>query len=215
MKSVNGITSVVNTINPVPTITVGKFDLFEVTAVNEKTNTPYSLVSQFGKNGIELDNIKAKMQDILSAEGYRACNFDRSDKSEIAVKFHDQIKSMFIAQMPVDARELLAKPTKGLNDMQKANRAYLTNRVSTLFGNLYKAMQKMEEEEVQVTAETTVSGKSVPVTGNQLICRTIMEQVSKLQAIKTPCEKNVEIIKGLNAIVKMFNDCGIVASIKK
>ena len=154
------------------------------------------------------------MQDVLYANGYRACNFDRSDKSEVAIKFHDSIKQLFITQMPADARELLAKPTEGLNDMQKAIRTNLLNRVSTLFGNLHKAIKSMEDPK-EVTAETTVSGKSVPVTGNQLICRTIMEQIVKLQAIKTPCDNNVEIIKGLNAIVKMFNDCGIVASIKK
>jgi hypothetical protein len=211
MKSVNGITSVVNSINP---ITVGKFDLFEVTAVNEKTNSAYSLVSQFGKNGIELDNIRAKMQDVLYAEGYRSCNFDRSDKSEVAIKFHNQIKNMFIAQMPADARELLAKPTEGLNDMQKAIRTNLLNRVSTLFGNLHKAIKAMENPK-EVTAETTVSGKSTAVTGNQLICRTVMEQIIRLQEIKTPCDKNVDIIKGLQATVKMFNDCGIMASIKK
>jgi hypothetical protein len=206
------IASMVSPVNPV--ITVGRFDLFAVTEISEEVNTPYSLVSQFGKNGIELDNIKAKMQDVLYAEGYRSCNFERDNKEEIAVKFHNQIKSMFIAQMPTEAQELLAKPTKGLNDMQKAIRSNLTNRVSTLFGNLHKAIKSMEDPK-EVTAETTVSGKSVPVTGNQLVCRTIMEQIVKLQAIKTPCDKNVEIIKGLQATVKMFNDCGIMASIKK
>jgi len=194
-----------------PVVTVGKFDIF---AVSKDINSPYVLVSQFGKNGIEHDAIKLKMQDVLYANGYRACNFDRADKSEIAVKFHDSIKQLFIAQMDIDSQTLLAKPTEGLNDMQKSIRNILLNKVSTLFGNLHKAIKAMENPKV-VTTETTVSGKSTAVTGNQLICRTVMEQIVKLQAIKTPCDNNVEIIKGLNAIVKMFNDCGIVASIKK
>jgi len=194
-----------------PVVTVGKFDLFPV---SNDVNSPYVLVSQFGKNGIEHDAIKLKMQDVLYANGYRACNFDRSDKSEIAVKFHDSIKKLFIAQMDIDSQTLLAKPTEGLNDMQKSIRNILLNKVSTLFGNLHKAIKAMENPKV-VTTETTVSGKSTAVTGNQLICRTVMEQIVKLQAIKTPCDNNVEIIKGLNAIVKMFNDCGIVATVKK
>jgi len=194
-----------------PVVTVGKFDLFPV---SKDANSPYVLVGQFGKNGIEHDVIKSKMQDVLYANGYRACNFDRSDKSEVAIKFHDSIKQLFIAQMPIEAQELVAKPVEGLNDMQKATRQWLIDKVSTLFGNLHKAIKAMENPKV-VTTDTTVSGKSVPVTGNQLICRTIMEQIVKLQAIKTPCDKNVDIIKGLQAIVKMFNDCGIVASIKK
>jgi hypothetical protein len=209
------------TINPViasmvapvvaPVVTVGKFDLVPVS--NDVTR-PYVLVSQFGKNGIEHDAIKLKMQDVLYANGYRACNFDRADKSEIAVKFHDSIKQLFIAQMDIDSQTLLAKPTEGLNDMQKSIRNILLNKVSTLFGNLHKAIKAMENPKV-VTTETTVSGKSTAVTGNQLVCRTIMEQIVKLQAIKNPCDSNVEIIKGLQATVKMFNDCGIVASIKK
>jgi len=209
------------TINPViasmiapviaPVVTVGKFDLFPV---SNDVNSPYVLVSQFGKNGIEHDAIKSKMQDVLYANGYRACNFDRSDKSEIAIKFHDSIKQLFISQMDTQAQELLAKPLEGLNDMQKAIRTNLLEKVGTLFGNLHKAIKAMETPKV-VTTETTVSGKLVPVTGNQLVCRTIMEQIVKLQAIKTPCDKNVDIIKTLQSVVKMFNDCGIVASVKK
>ena len=218
MKQVNKAPVTINPviasmIDPVvaPVVTVGKFDLFPV---SNDVNSPYVLVSQFGKNGIEHDAIKSKMQDVLYANGYRACNFDRSDKSEIAIKFHDSIKQLFISQMDQQAQALLAKPVEGLNDMQKAIRSNLTNRVSTLFGNLHKAIKSMEDPK-EVTAETTVSGKSVPVTGNQLICRTIMEQIVKLQAIKTPCDNNVDIIKTLQATVKMFNNCGIVATVKK
>ena len=73
MKSVNGITSVVNTINP--TITVGKFDLLSGVA---KTT-----VEQYFKNGITVKTIGNKLKDILYAEGYRACNFNTSDKTAI------------------------------------------------------------------------------------------------------------------------------------
>ena len=98
--------------------------------------------------------------------------------------------------------------------MQKAIRTNLLEKVGTLFGNLHKAIKAMETPKV-ITTETTVSGKLVPTTGNQLVCRTIMEQIVKLQTIKTPCDKNVDIIKNLQVIVKMFGDCGIVASVKK
>jgi phage terminase Nu1 subunit (DNA packaging protein) len=206
MKSVNGITSVVNTINP--TITVGKFDLLSGVA---KTT-----VEQYFKNGITVKTIGNKLKDILYAEGYRACNFNTSDKSESAVKFHEDIKSIYISQMDESAQDLIKKDPESLNRTDCNLRKLHLADVNQSIANLRKAIDTKDKKSKTVsTGNKTVSGKSVAVTGNNLICRTIMEQIVKLQAIKTPCDKNVEIIKGLQAIVKMFNDCGILVSVKK
>ena len=212
------IDSMVNLPTPpvVSKVTVGKFDLFAVTEVNEETNSAYSLVSQFGKNGIQKDMIQSKMQDVLYAEGYRSCNFDRDDKSEVAVKFHNQIKSIFIAQMDKQSQELLAKSTEGLNDIQKASRQWLTDKVGTLFGNLYQAMKSLEKKSTDTTVETTVSGKKVAVTGNNLHCRNAMEIIAKMQAMtKGMCDKHADIIKDLQNAVTKFNDCKITATVRK
>ena len=208
MKSVNGITSVVNTINPVPTITVGKFDLL--------TGTAKTTVEQYFLNCIEGTNIGNKLKDVLYADGYRACNFDKKDKSEEALKFHEDIKNIYISQMDKPAQTLIKKDPDSLNNTDRNLRKLHLSDIDQSITNLKNAIDKKDKKSKTVdSGSKTASGKLVPVTGNQLVCRTIMEQINKLQAIKTPCEKNVEIIKGLNAIVKMFNDCGIVATVKK
>jgi hypothetical protein len=117
--------------------------------------------------------------------------------------------------MDKQSQELLAKSTEGLNDIQKASRQWLTDKVGTLFGNLYQAMKSLEKKSTDTTAETTVSGKKVAVTGNNLHCRTIMETIAKLQEIKNPCDKNVDIIKDLQNAITKFNECGIVSSVRK
>ena len=165
-------------------------------------------VEELFKDHIKGTRIGNNLKDILYVEGYRSSNFDRSDKSEIAIKFHESIKQLFIAEMDSQAQELLAKPLEGLNNTQQQLQQLHRNDISTKFGNLYKAMQKREKAKIY-TIETTVSGKKIPLTGNQLICRTIMEQIAKLQEINSPCDQNREIIKDLENAVKKFNDCKI------
>jgi hypothetical protein len=206
LETKNGITLVVETV--ASKITVGKFDLLSGTA---KTT-----VEQYFKNGITGKALGNKLKDVLYADGYRACNFDNKDKSENAVKFHEDIKSIYISQMDISAQELIKKDSEGLNNTDNNLRKLHLADVNQSIANLRKAIDTKDKKSKSVsTGSKTASGKNTAVTGNNLICRTIMEQIIKLQAIKTPCDKNVEIIKGLQAIIKMFNDCGILASIKK
>ena len=162
-------------------------------------------IEELFKDHINGTRIGNNLKDILYGEGYRSSNFDRSDKSETAVKFHDSIKQLFIAEMDSQAQELLSKPLEGLNNIQRQLQQLLRNDISTKFGNLYKAMQKREKEKIY-TIETTVSGKKIPLTGNRLICRTILEQIAKLQEINSPCNQIREIAKDLENAVKKFND---------
>lgn len=206
LETKNGITLVVETV--ASKITVGKFDLLSGTA---KTT-----VEQYFKNGITGKTLGNKLKDVLYADGYRACNFDVSDKSEKAVKFHTDIRSIYISQMDKSAQALIKKDPESLNHTDNALRKLHLADVNQSIANLKKAIDtKDKKSKTASTGSKTASGKNTAVTGNHLICRTIMEQVVKLQAIKTPCDKNVEIIKGLNAVVTLFNNCGIVAKVKK
>ena len=99
LETKNGITLVVETV--ASKITVGKFDLLSGTA---KTT-----VEQYFKNGITGKALGNKLKDVLYADGYRACNFDNKDKSENAVKFHEDIKSIYISQMDPSAQALIKK----------------------------------------------------------------------------------------------------------
>jgi len=206
LETKNGITLVVETV--ASKITVGKFDLLSGTA---KTT-----VEQYFKNGITGKTLGNKLKDVLYADGYRACNFDNKDKSEMAVKFHEDIKSIYISQMDKSAQELIKKDPESLNNTDNNLRKLHLADVNQSIANLRKAIDtKDKKSKLPSTGNKTASGKNTAVTGNQLVCRTIMEQIVKLQTIKTPCDKNVDIIKNLQVIVKMFGDCGIVATVKK
>ena len=207
LETKNGITLVVETV--ASKITVGKFDLLSGTA---KTT-----VEQYFKNGITGKTLGNKLKDVLYADGYRACNFDNKDKSENAVKFHEDIKSIYISQMDKSAQELIKKDPESLNNTDNNLRKLHLADVNQSIANLKKAIDtKDKKSKTASTGSKTASGKNTAVTGNNLHCRTAMEIIAKMQAMtKGMCDKHADIIKGLQATVKMFNDCGIVASVKK
>lgn len=193
----------------VPVVTVGKFDLLSGTA---KTT-----VEQYFKNGITGKALGNKLKDVLYADGYRACNFDTSDKSESAVKFHEDIKSIYISQMDKSAQELIKKDPDSLNNTDTNLRKLHLADVNQSIANLKRAIDKKDKKsKTASTSNKTASGKNTAVTGNQLHCRTAMEIIAKMQMMtKGMCDKHADIIKGLQSTVKMFNNCGITATVRK
>jgi hypothetical protein len=207
LETKNGITLVVETV--ASKITVGKFDLLSGTA---KTT-----VEQYFKNGITGKALGNKLKDVLYADGYRACNFDNKDKSENAVKFHEDIKSIYISQMDESAQALIKKDAEGLNNTDNNLRKLHLADVNQSIANLRKAIDtKDKKSKLPSTGSKTASGKNTAVTGNNLHCRTTMEIIAKMQAMtKGMCDKHADIIKDLQNAVTKFNNCGIVATVKK
>jgi hypothetical protein len=207
LETKNGITLVVETV--ASKVTVGKFDLLSGTA---KTT-----VEQYFKNGITGKTLGNKLKDVLYADGYRACNFDVSDKSESAVKFHEDIKSIYISQMDKSAQELIKKDPESLNHTDNALRKLHLADVNQSIANLKKAIDTKDKKSKSTsTGNKTASGKNTAVTGNNLHCRTTMEIIAKMQAMtKGMCDKHADIIKDLQNAVTKFNNCGITATVRK
>ena len=207
LETKNGITLVVETV--ASKITVGKFDLLSGTA---KTT-----VEQYFKNGITGKALGNKLKDVLYADGYRACNFDNKDKSENAVKFHEDIKSIYISQMDPSAQALIKKDPEGLNNTDNNLRKLHLADVNQSIANLKKAIDtKDKKSKTASSGSKTASGKNTAVTGNNLHCRNAMEIIARMQSMtKGMCDKHADIIKDLQNAVLKFNNCGITATLKK
>jgi hypothetical protein len=153
----------------------------------------------------QLNGSKAttKLQDTLYADGYRAFHFDRSNKDAEAKKFHSYVCDIFISRMDEDAQALLKKPKEGLNNTLQALQQSHKNFISTQFGNLYKAMQNLENKK-------NVSGKADKITDdNVLALRDLQSAIKRLQDASKPCKNAVNIIAELRKVELLFKADGI------
>jgi hypothetical protein len=139
------------------------------------------------------DEAKEKAVDILVSKGIKAYHLDRGNNDPDMVKFHDSIKETIISAMDTKAQKLIKADVKTLSDSDCAIAKVLGLRVSTKFGNLYKALQNFE-------ARGSVA-KSKPTTNkNVLALRKLNEALAYLKDSKTPYAGLVEDCKAIRAL---------------
>jgi len=139
------------------------------------------------------DEAKGKAVDVLVSKGVKAYHLDRSNTDPDMVEFHGSIKDTIISAMDPKAQKLVKADVKTLSDSDSATRAVLVNRVSTKFGNLYKALQNFE-------ARGNVA-KSTPTTNkNVLALRKLNEALAYLKDSKAPYVGLVEDCKAIRAL---------------
>jgi hypothetical protein len=144
-----------------------------------------------------------KLQDTLRADGYKSYHFDRTNKEPDAIKFHEYVKGIFIARMDADAQALIKKEKASLNNTQQALQQFHKDFISTQFGNLHKAMKRLEDK-------TNVKGKTDKITDdNVLALRDMLSCIKRLQDTKNPCKNAIEIIAQLREIELLFKQDGI------
>jgi hypothetical protein len=139
------------------------------------------------------DEAKEKAVDILVSKNIKAYHLDRSNNDPEMVKFHDSIKDTMISAMDSKAQKLVKADVKTLSDSDSAIRSVLVNKISTRFGNLYKALQNFEARGNVV--------KSTPTTNkNILALRKLNEALKYLTDSKTPYAGLVEDCKAIRAL---------------
>ena len=145
------------------------------------------------KSADDTDNAKGKLVDVLVSKGIKAYHLDRSNTDPEMVKFHDSIKDTMIGAMDSKAQKLVKADVKSLSDSDAAIRAVLVNKISTRFGNLYKALQNFEARGNVV--------KSTPTTNkNVLALRKLNEALAYLKDSKAPYAGLVEDCKAIRAL---------------
>jgi hypothetical protein len=145
------------------------------------------------KSADDTDNAKGKLVDVLVSKGIKAYHLDRSNTDPEMVKFHDSIKDTMISAMDSKAQKLVKADVKSLSDSDAAIRSVLVNKISTRFGNLYKALQNFEARGNVV--------KSTPTTNkNVLALRKLNEALAYLKDSKTPYAGLVEDCKAIRAL---------------
>lgn len=161
-------------------------------------------IGDFFKAGLDVTEATSKMQDVLRSQGYKAYHFDRSNKDADAVKFHSSITEIFKSRMVKSAQDLLKKEKASLNDMEQVIQQGLKDKLSTSFGNLYKAMQRIEDKK-------NVSGNKDKITDeNVLAMRDMLSCIKRLQDAKKPCKSAIDIIAELRKVELLFKKDGIV-----
>ena len=162
-----------------------------------------SVIGSFFKAGLDKDDATTKLQDMLRSKGYKSFHFDRSNKDADAKKFHDSIIEIFKSKMVKSAQDLLKKEKASLNDMEQTMQQFLKNKLSTSFGNLYKAMQRIEDNK-------NVSGKADKITDdNVLALRDLQSAINRLVDAKKPCKNVVNIIAELRKVELLVKADGI------
>ena len=162
-----------------------------------------SAIGNFFKAGLDVTEATSKMQDVLRSQGYKSFHFDRSNKDAEAVKFHDSITEIFKSRMVKSAQDLLKKEKASLNDMEQVLQQGLKDKLSTSFGNLYKAMQRIEDKK-HVTSNTNKITDD-----NVLAMRDMLSCIKRLQDAKKPCKNAIEIISQLRKVESLFKADGI------
>jgi hypothetical protein len=139
------------------------------------------------------DEAKEKAVDILVSKGIKAHHLDRGNNDPDMVKFHDSIKETIISAMDTKAQKLIKADVKTLSDSDCAIAKVLGLKVSTKFGNLYKALQNFE-------ARGSVA-KSKPTTNkNVLALRCFNAGLAYLKDGKAPYAGLVEDCKTVRAL---------------
>ena len=145
----------------------------------------------------------AKLQDALRADGYKSYHFDRSNKEPDAIKFHEYVKDIFISRMDAEAQALIKKEKTSLNNTQQSLQQFHKDFISTQFGNLHKAMKRLEDKK-------NVSGNTSKITDdNVLALRDMLSCIKRLQDTTKPCKNAIEIISQLRKIELLFKADGI------
>lgn len=145
------------------------------------------------KSADDTDNAKGKLVDVLVSKGIKAYHLDRSNTDPEMVKFHDSIKDTMISAMDSKAQKLVKADVKSLSDSDAAIRSVLVNKISTRFGNLYKALQNFEARGNVV--------KSTPTTNkNVLALRCFNAGLAYLKDSKAPYAGLVEDCKTIRAL---------------
>jgi hypothetical protein len=145
------------------------------------------------KSADDTDNAKGKLVDVLVSKGIKAYHLDRSNTDPEMVKFHDSIKDTMISAMDSKAQKLVKADVKSLSDSDAAIRSVLVNKISTRFGNLYKALQNFEARG-SVTKSTPTTNKNV------LALRKLNEALAYLKDSKAPYAGLVEDCKAIRAL---------------
>ena len=145
------------------------------------------------KSADDTDNAKGKLVDVLVSKGIKAYHLDRSNTDPEMVKFHDSIKATMIDAMDSKAQKLVKADVKSLSDSDAAIRSVLVNKISTRFGNLYKALQNFEARG-SVTKSTPTTNKNV------LALRKLNEALAYLKDSKAPYAGLVEDCKAIRAL---------------
>lgn len=145
------------------------------------------------KSADDTDNAKGKLVDVLVSKGVKAYHLDRSNTDPEMVKFHDSIKDTMISAMDSKAQKLVKADVKSLSDSDAAIRSVLVNKISTRFGNLYKALQNFEARG-SVTKSTPTTNKNV------LALRKLNEALAYLKDSKAPYAGLVEDCKAIRAL---------------
>jgi translation initiation factor 2 alpha subunit (eIF-2alpha) len=150
-------------------------------------------VSAWFKLADSADEAKGKAIDVLVSKGVKAYHLDRSNTDPEMVKFHDSIKDTMVSAMDSKAQKLVKADVKTLSDSDSAVRSVLVNKISTRFGNLYKALQNFE-------ARGNVT-KTKPTTNkNVLALRKLNEALAYLKDSKAPYAGLVEDCKAIRAL---------------
>ena len=152
-----------------------------------------SALSVWFKSADDTDNAKGKLVDVLVSKGVKAYHLDRSNTDPEMVKFHDSIKDTMISAMDSKAQKLVKADVKSLSDSDAAIRSVLVNKISTRFGNLYKALQNFEARG-SVTKSTPTTNKNV------LALRKLNEALAYLKDSKAPYAGLVEDCKAIRAL---------------
>jgi hypothetical protein len=150
-------------------------------------------VSTWFKLADSADEAKGKAIDVLVSKGIKAYHLDRSNTDPEMVKFHDSIKDTMTSAMDSKAQKLVKADVKSLSDSDAAIRSVLVNKISTRFGNLYKALQNFEARG-SVTKSTPTTNKNI------LALRKLNEALKYLTDSKTPYAGLVEDCKAIRAL---------------
>lgn len=150
-------------------------------------------VSAWFKLADSADEAKGKAIDVLVSKGIKAYHLDRSNTDPNMVDFHNSIKDTMLSAMDSKAQKLVNADVKSLSDSDAAIRSVLVNKISTRFGNLYKALQNFE-------ARGNVT-KTKPTTNkNVLALRELNKALAYLKDSKAPYAGLVEDCKTIRAL---------------
>ena len=116
-------------------------------------------VTTYTHNRVSVDKKKVSMVDVLSADGVTSEMCKAPAKGEDRT-FFDSLKVAVVAGFTAQVQGLLAKPTKGLNPKQKADRLYWQQQIGSVCKDIRRALEKREAAAAAAEAAANGGGEA-------------------------------------------------------
>jgi hypothetical protein len=148
----------------------------------------------------QASNKNQQLADLLYSHGKRSYHFvGANDNDKGLVAFRNKVIGILVKGFDADAQKLYYAEPKTLSMSKQVEQTVIKTKIMpTLFGNIKKAMAKLESNIASGKSE-----KAKPKTSPQMVKFYVQKAVEKLQKMESGYEgftKDLEILKSLSVL---------------